>query len=64
MMEILTSLLLILGAGLLVWFAFAAIKRQPEAFRADKLSKSIFTLGILALLLIGFIALLVFFLKH
>jgi hypothetical protein len=63
-MAILTQILLILGVGILVWFSYAAIKRNPHAFSSDNLNKSFFTLGILALFLIALIALLVMMLKH
>jgi hypothetical protein len=64
MMAMLTTLLLIAGAGVLLWFTFTTIKKNPQAFHADNVNRSFFTLGILALLLIGLIALLVLFLKH
>jgi hypothetical protein len=62
-MQLLTQLLLILGAGAIIWFSYAAIRRHPHAFSADNLNKSFFTLGLLALFLIGIIALVVLVLK-
>ena len=49
----------IIVAGLVIWM----IRSNPQMFTREKLSKSFFTLGILALLLIGFIALVVFWLR-
>jgi hypothetical protein len=64
MMESLANILLILGAGLILWFSFKTIKRYPNAFSGENINKSFFTLGILALMLIGIISILVFLLKH
>ena len=63
-MEWLTSLLLLLGAGVLVFLSYTAIRRHPESFRPENINRSFFTLGILALILIGFVALLVLYLRH
>jgi hypothetical protein len=46
--------------GLVIWM----IRSNPQMFTREKLSKSFFTMGILALLLIGFITLLVFLLRN
>lgn len=62
-MQLLSHILLIIGAGLIVWFTYNAIKRHPNAFSAENLNKSFFTLGILALFLIAVIAILVMLLK-
>ncbi len=53
-----------IGAALLIWLVYRSIKGNPEAFSRANLSKSFFSLGILAIVLIGFVALLVFFLRH
>lgn len=63
-MESLANILLILGAGLILWFSYKTIKRYPNAFSSGNLNKSFFTLGILALFLIGIIAVLIFLLKQ
>lgn len=62
-MQTLMTILTMIGAGLILWMLYQSIVRNPGAFTADKLNKSFFTLGLLALFLIGFIALLVVFLK-
>ncbi|MCH9644060.1 MAG: hypothetical protein K0U29_00020 [Gammaproteobacteria bacterium] len=56
-------LLYIVGAGLLAWLAYRSVKSNPEAFSKSNISKSITTCGILALLLIGLIALCVWGLR-
>lgn len=63
-MEMLTTILLVAGAGLILWFTYKNVTRNPQAFTKENTSRSFFTLGILALILIGVITLLVFLLKH
>jgi hypothetical protein len=63
-METLYQILAIAAAGLIVWLLYRSIKGRPEQFSRENLSKSFSTMGILALLLIGFIALLIFMLRH
>lgn len=57
------KLLYIVVAVLVVGLMFWTVKNNPQMFSRQNISKSFFTLGILALLLIGFIALLVWFLR-
>ncbi|MBA2653627.1 MAG: hypothetical protein H0U71_00980 [Gammaproteobacteria bacterium] len=63
-MQTLTQVLLIIGAGFILWFTYQSIKRNPQVFSAENINKSIFTLGILALCLIAIIAFLVYLLKN
>lgn len=63
-MELLTTLLLVAGAGLILWYTFQNVKRNPLAFSKENTSRSIFTLGVLALILIGVIAILVLLVRH
>jgi hypothetical protein len=58
-----SKLLVILLAAFLVWQMFAYVRSNPQAFSKSSLSRSIFTLGILALLLIGFVAICVLIVK-
>lgn len=58
-METLYQVLGLIAAALIVWVLYRSIKRQPEQFSRANLSKSLSSMGILALLLIGFVALLV-----
>jgi len=59
-----TKLLMVILAGFLIWWIFRMIRGNPKAFSWESLHKSFFTMGILALILIGFIALMVMYLKH
>lgn len=58
-MESFYQILALIGGALIIWFLYRSIKSRPEQFSRDNLSKSFSTLGMLALLLIGFVALLV-----
>lgn len=48
----------------LIWWLWHTYKTQPEFFSGKNISKSFTTMGILALILIGFIALVVIYLRH
>lgn len=63
-METLYQILGLIGAGLIVWILYRAIKGRPEQFSRENLSKSFSTMGFLALILIAFIAFLVFMLRY
>lgn len=63
-MQQLMQVLLIVGAGLILWFLYSQIRRNPAAFSKKNLNQSFFTLGVLALFLIGIIGLAVIWLKH
>ncbi|MFT3741751.1 MAG: hypothetical protein QM752_03630 [Gammaproteobacteria bacterium] len=58
-----SGLLFFVGALLLIWLLFRQIKGNPQAFSRENASKSFYTFGILALILILFIALLVMLLR-
>lgn len=62
-METLYQVLGLIGAGLLVYFIYKTVKGQPEMFSKENLNKSFFTMGILGIGLIGFVALLVLMLR-
>lgn len=53
------KLLLIVISIFFIWQLFVYLRANPEAFSRANLSRSFFSVGILALLLIGFIAVLV-----
>jgi hypothetical protein len=63
-METLYQILGLLGAGLIVWVLYRAIKGRPELFSRENLAKSFSSMGILALILIAFVAFLVFIVRH
>lgn len=57
------SLLYLIAAAILIWFGYRMIKNNPQMFSRENIGKSFTTVGLLALGLIGFIALLVLLLK-
>ncbi len=63
-MGTLYQLLAFVGAGIIIWLLYATIKNKPEQFTKANLGKSFFSMGILGLVLICFVAFLVFMLKH
>ncbi|MDI9818048.1 MULTISPECIES: hypothetical protein [unclassified Legionella] len=63
-MDTLYQVLGLIGAGLIVWILYRSIKGRPEQFSRENLGKSFSTMGFLALILIAFIAFLVFMLRH
>jgi hypothetical protein len=58
------NLLYIVLLVVVAWFAFRTMKNNPALFSKENMGKSFFAMGILALILIAFIALLVFLLKQ
>ncbi len=48
----------------IVWRIYKVIKDNPELLSKENVSKSFTTMGVLALILIGFVALLVMMLKR
>ncbi|WED42985.1 hypothetical protein [Legionella cardiaca] len=63
-METFYQILGLIGAGLIIWILYRSIKGRPEQFSRENFSRSFSTMGVLALILIAFIALLVFMLRH
>lgn len=63
-METFYQLLAIIGAGLISWVTYRTIKGRPELFSRENMNKSFFSLGILALILIVFVALLVLIVRQ
>jgi hypothetical protein len=62
-METLYQILGLAGAGLIVWLLYRNIKNRPDVFSRENMSKSFFSMGILAVLLMAFVALLVVILR-
>jgi hypothetical protein len=58
--ETLYQLLALIGAALVIWVLYRNIKGHPEQFSREKLTKSFSSMGILALVLIGFVIFLVY----
>lgn len=63
-METFYQILGLIGAGMIIFILYRTIKGRPEQFSKENLNKSFFTMGILGLALIGFIALLIFILRN
>lgn len=58
------QILYLVLAIFIIWLLFRFVKFNKESFSWEKFNKSLFTLGILALILIGFIALMIWGLKQ
>lgn len=58
-MQTLYQILGIIGAVLIVFVLYQSIKNRPQQFSKENLSKSFFSMGILAIGLIVFVGLLV-----
>jgi hypothetical protein len=58
-----TQLLVIILAAFLIWRLYRYVRSNPQAFSKENIGHSIFTLGILCLLLIAFVFLLVIIVK-
>ncbi len=54
----------LIGAALIVWVLYRSIKSRPEQFSRKNMAKSFSSMGVLALLLIGFVALLILMVRH
>ena len=63
-METLYQVLALIGAALITWVIYRSIKGRPELFSRINLSKSFYSLGILAMVLIAFVALLVLMVRQ
>jgi len=63
-MDELWQVLAIIAMGFLAWFLYRMIRHQPDAFRGQTLQSALSTLGLLALVLIGFVGLLVWMLQN
>jgi uncharacterized membrane protein YidH (DUF202 family) len=63
-MQSLYQVLGLIGAALIIWVLYRNIKNRPEQFSRQNLSKSASSMGILALILIVFVAFLVLLVKH
>lgn len=58
------ALLFLLVAVLFGWLGLRTMRNNPDLFSKESIGKSVQTLGVLALALIAFIAVLVMMLKH
>lgn len=62
-METFYQILGIAGAILIVVLLYRSVKGRPELFTKENLNKSLSSMGMLALALMGFVALLILFLR-
>lgn len=62
-MTAITQLLMIILAAFLIWQLYRFVRGNPQIFSRENISRSIFTLGILCLLLIAFVVMLVWIVK-
>lgn len=58
-METFYQILGLVGAGFVVWLLYRMIRTRPEQFSRENLSKSSSTMGVLAIVLIVFVAFLI-----
>ncbi|HRD69910.1 MAG TPA: hypothetical protein PK657_07180 [Legionella sp.] len=63
-METLYQILGIIGAVLIVFVLYRSIKGRPDQFSKENLSKSFFTMGVLGVGLIVFVALLILIVRN
>lgn len=63
-MTTLTQIIFVVLAIFLGWQLYRYIHVNPQMFSKENIGRSIFTLGILALLLIGFLTICVLLIKH
>lgn len=59
-----TKLLFVIASIFMGWYLYNYIRQNKEAFSAKNLDKGFFALGILALFLIAFVAVLVMFVRQ
>ncbi len=50
-----TIILLLIAAALMLWMLMRMIRGNPQAFSKENLGKSVYTIGILALIIIAVI---------
>jgi NADH:ubiquinone oxidoreductase subunit 6 (subunit J) len=60
---VLTQILVLLTAVMVIWLTIRMIRGNPEALHREALSKSFFTIGILALILIAFVGICIWLLR-
>ena len=58
------SILYLIGAAILVWYGFRTVRNNPTMFSREYIGKSFYTMALLALGLIAFIAFMILLLKN
>lgn len=49
----------LIAAGFILWILYRYVRARPESLNRESLSKSFFTMGVLAIILICFVVLLI-----
>lgn len=62
-MEILNSIAIVLFGAFIVWRLVVYIRQNPETLSRDNINKSMYSMGLLALVLIAFIGVVVWLLR-
>ena len=62
-MTLLMQLLALGAVVFLIWFLYKRVKHDKQAFSKENISKSFYTMGLLGIGMIGFIALCAWFLN-
>ncbi|MAZ43999.1 MAG: hypothetical protein CMF48_02300 [Legionellales bacterium] len=62
-MEVFLQVIIAGICGFLVWRIYKVLKTNPELLSKENMTKSISTMGVLALILIGFVAIMVMSLR-
>ena len=63
-MSSLYQVLGLISAALIIWVLYNSVKKRPEQFSRQNMAKSFSSMGVLALVLIGFVALLVLMVRN
>jgi len=58
------SIIFLILAAVVVWFSFRTVRNNPTMFSKESLGRAFTVIGVLTLVLIAFIAALVYLLKH
>ncbi len=61
---ILNQVLALLAAILVIWLTIRMVQGNPQVFNKESITRSFFTIGVLTLILIGFIAVCVWILRN
>lgn len=57
------QIVFVILAGVMLWFVYRSVKKNPQAFSKKSFGKTAYTLGLLALGLIVFIGVLIILLR-
>lgn len=63
-METLYQILGLIATIGLIWFLYRTVKSRPEQFSREHISNSLRSMGLLALILMVFVAFLIYIVRH